>query len=42
MPKTSKEVCLAGEMEKPASFNVNLGHPLPESEGDYSSFHEEV
>lgn len=42
MPKTSKEVCLAGEVAKSASFDVTLGHPLLESEGNYISFHKEV
>lgn len=42
MPEASEEVFLLRAMEKPASFNAGLGHPLLESAGNYSPFHKEA
>lgn len=40
MSKASDEAWLTGEVEELASLNVNLGYPLPGSEGHYSPFPE--
>lgn len=42
MPEASEEVFLLRAVEKPASFNAGLGHPVLESAGHYSPLHKEA
>lgn len=42
MPEASEEVFLLRAVEKPASFNASLGHPVLESAGHYSPLHKEA